>query len=158
MTSQEVLLLCSCLVHQCEYSLQNPKIQTIWGERLIWFCVILVNSTTFKRVIEKRSTESFSGLPYTIALFNCLLYTFYGSPLISNGWDNIVVMVVNAIGLLLECCFVCIYLIFAPPKPKVNIWISPYFLSCKYSLKSRLGKINAIWRNCAYRLALYKML
>lgn len=27
MTSQEVLLLCSCLGHQCEYSLQNPKIQ-----------------------------------------------------------------------------------------------------------------------------------
>lgn len=74
--------------------------------------------TTFKRVIEKRTTESFSGLPYTIALFNCLLYTFYGSPLISNGWDNIVVMVVNGIGLLIECCFVCIYLIFAPPKPK----------------------------------------
>lgn len=74
--------------------------------------------TTFKRVIEKRTTESFSGLPFAIALYNCLLYTFYGSPLISNGWDNIVVMVVNAIGLLLECCFVCIYLIFAPPKPK----------------------------------------
>lgn len=74
--------------------------------------------TTFKRVIQMRSTESFSGFPYAIALYNCLLYTWYGSPLISDGWDNIVVMVVNAIGLLLECCFVGIYLTFAPPKPK----------------------------------------
>eukprot|EP00253_Pinus_taeda_P012422 PITA_12422 len=65
-----------------------------------------------------RSTESFSGFPYAIALYNCILYTWYGSPLISNGWDNIVVMVVNAVGLLLECCFICIYLTFAPPKPK----------------------------------------
>lgn len=77
--------------------------------------------TTFRRVIEKRTTDSFSGLPYAIALFNCLLYTLYGSPLISNGWDNIVVMVVNSIGLLLECCFVCIYLTFAPSKPKRNM-------------------------------------
>lgn len=77
--------------------------------------------TTFKRVIENRSTESFSGFPYAIALFNCLVYTWYGSPLISNGWDNVVVMVVNAIGLLMQCCFVCIYLTFAPPKIKRNM-------------------------------------
>eukprot|EP00253_Pinus_taeda_P033324 PITA_33324 len=68
-----------------------------------------------------RSTESFSGFPYAITLYNCILYTWYGSPLISNGWDNIVVMVVNVVGLLLECCFICIYLTFAPPKPKRKI-------------------------------------
>lgn len=77
--------------------------------------------TTFRRVIEKRTTDGFSGLPYAIALFNCLVYTLYGSPLISNGWDNVVVMIVNSIGLLLECCFVCIYLIFATPKSKRNM-------------------------------------
>ena len=75
-----------------------------------------MNSATFMRIIEKRSTESFSGLPYAIALFNCLIYTLYGSPLISNGWDNVVVMVINGICLLLQCCFICIYLSFAPPK------------------------------------------
>jgi len=73
---------------------------------------------TFKRVIQKRTTEDFSGFPYAVALLNCLLYTYYGSPLISNGWDNLIVMVVNAIGLVIECSFICIYLIFAPPKPK----------------------------------------
>jgi solute carrier family 50 protein (sugar transporter) len=77
--------------------------------------------STFKRVIKKRSTENFSGFPYAIALFNCLLYTWYGSPLISNGWDNAVVMAVNGIGLVLELCFVCIYLTFAPPKSKRNM-------------------------------------
>lgn len=81
--------------------------------------ILTLDRTTFKKVIQMRSTESFSGFPYAIALYNCNLYTWYGSPLISNGWDNIVVMVVNAVGLLLECCFICIYLTFAPPKPKV---------------------------------------
>eukprot|EP00253_Pinus_taeda_P001747 PITA_01747 len=74
--------------------------------------------TTFKRVIQKRSTEDFSGFPYAIALFNCLTYMWYGSPLISNGLENIVVLVVNCLGLLLEFCFISIYLTFAPPKVK----------------------------------------
>lgn len=84
------------------------------------FALIMYSTsiTTFKRVIEKGTTESFSGFPYAIALLNCLIYTLYGSPLISNGWDNVVVMVVNGIGVLLELSFVCIYLTFAPPKSK----------------------------------------
>lgn len=89
------------------------------------FALIMYSTsiTTFKRVIEKRTTERFSGFPYAIALLNCLIYTLYGSPLISNGWDNVVVMVVNGIGVLLELCFVCIYLTFAPPKSKKNMSI-----------------------------------
>lgn len=87
------------------------------------FSLLMYGASTnmFKMVIEKRTTESFSGFPYAIALFNCLVYTWYGSPLISNGWGNVVVMVVNAIGVLLELCFVCIYLTFAPRKTKRNM-------------------------------------
>ncbi|KAJ6868184.1 hypothetical protein NC651_033284 [Populus alba x Populus x berolinensis] len=33
---------------------------------------------TFCRVIRKKSTEEFSCVPYTIALLNCLLYTWKG--------------------------------------------------------------------------------
>ncbi|KAH9308840.1 hypothetical protein KI387_036751, partial [Taxus chinensis] len=88
------------------------------GIALLMYAVPVV---TFKRVIERRSTENFSGVPYLIALFNCLLYTYYGSPLISNGWDNVVVMSVNAVGLLLECCFICVYLLFAPAKTKTTM-------------------------------------
>lgn len=76
---------------------------------------------TFRRVIKKRATEDFSGVPYLIALFNCLLYSYYGSPLISNEWDNLVVMVVNMIGLVLECFFIAIYITFSPPKIRVKM-------------------------------------
>ncbi|GLJ36973.1 hypothetical protein SUGI_0748240 [Cryptomeria japonica] len=75
--------------------------------------------TTFRRIIRKGSTEDFSGTPYAIALFNCLIYSLYGSPLISNEWDNALVMFVNCIGLVLECCFIAIFLIFAPSRTKV---------------------------------------
>ncbi|GLJ30358.1 hypothetical protein SUGI_0600680 [Cryptomeria japonica] len=73
---------------------------------------------TFWGVLMKKTTGEMSGLPYAIGLFNCLVYTWYGSPLISNGWENAFVMGTNAIGFLLQFCFCTIYLLFAPPKSK----------------------------------------
>ncbi|GLJ30344.1 hypothetical protein SUGI_0600340 [Cryptomeria japonica] len=74
--------------------------------------------SNFRRVVKKKTTGEMSGMPYAIGLFNCLIYTLYGSPLISNGWDNALVMGTNAIGFLLQFSFCTIYLLFAPPKSK----------------------------------------
>ncbi|GLJ30353.1 hypothetical protein SUGI_0600600, partial [Cryptomeria japonica] len=75
--------------------------------------------SNFRGVMRKKTTGEMSGLSYAIGLLNYIVYTWYASPLISNGWDNALVMAINAIGLLLQFCFCAIYLIFAPPKPKV---------------------------------------
>ncbi|XP_057845732.1 bidirectional sugar transporter SWEET3b isoform X2 [Cryptomeria japonica] len=72
----------------------------------------------FWRVNKKKTTGEMSGVPYAIGLLNCLVYTLYGSPLISNGWENSLVMGTNALGFLLQFCFCTIYLRFAPPKSK----------------------------------------
>ncbi|GLJ30359.1 hypothetical protein SUGI_0600690 [Cryptomeria japonica] len=77
-----------------------------------------MSRSNFRGVMRKKTTGEMSGLPYAIGLLNCLVYTWYASPLISNGWDNALVMAINAIGLLLQFCFCAIYLLFAPPKPK----------------------------------------
>ncbi|GLJ30345.1 hypothetical protein SUGI_0600350 [Cryptomeria japonica] len=74
--------------------------------------------SNFQRVVKKKTTGEMSGMPYAIGLFNCLIYTLYGSPLISNGWENALVMGTNALGFLLQFCFCTIYLLFAPPKSK----------------------------------------
>ncbi|KAK9103832.1 hypothetical protein Sjap_021086 [Stephania japonica] len=42
----------------------------------------IMSRLTFVKVIKKRSTEEFSCVPYTLALFNCLIYTWYGLPLV----------------------------------------------------------------------------
>lgn len=73
---------------------------------------------TFRKVMVNKTSGEMSGLPYAIGLFNCLVYAWYGSPLISNGWDNALVLAINSIGLLLQCCFCTIYLLFALPKSK----------------------------------------
>ncbi|XP_039065218.1 LOW QUALITY PROTEIN: bidirectional sugar transporter SWEET3-like [Hibiscus syriacus] len=75
---------------------------------------------TFSRVIRKRSTEGFSCIPYIVALSNCLIYTLYGSPVVSYSWENFPVVTINGLGIVLELSFVFIYLLFAPTKAKVK--------------------------------------
>lgn len=76
---------------------------------------------TFRRVIRKRSTEEFSCVPYAVALLNCLLYTWYGLPVVSVKWENFPVVTINGLGILLEASFITTYLVFAPPKTKVSL-------------------------------------
>ncbi|XP_062208285.1 bidirectional sugar transporter SWEET3b [Phragmites australis] len=73
---------------------------------------------TFRRVIKKGNVEEFSCVPYILALFNCLLYTWYGLPVVSSGWENVPVSTINGLGILLETTFICIHIWFAPRKKK----------------------------------------
>jgi len=96
------------------------------------FCLCRV---TFSRVFKKKSTEEFSCFPYVMTLFNCLIYTWYGLPIVSHLWENLPLVTINGVGILLESIFIFIYFYYASPKEKV-----------KYSLESygtfSLGKIK----------------
>ncbi|KAF7830673.1 bidirectional sugar transporter SWEET3 [Senna tora] len=78
-------------------------------------------TVTFKRVIRKKSTEEFSCLPYVIGLLNCLLYTWYGLPVVSYKWENFPLVTVNGVGIALELSYVIIYFWYASPKGKVKV-------------------------------------
>ncbi|XP_061360130.1 bidirectional sugar transporter SWEET3-like [Gastrolobium bilobum] len=78
-------------------------------------------TVTFKRVIRKKSTEEFSCIPYIIALLNCLLFTWYGLPVVSNNWENFPLVTVNAVGIVFELSYVLIYFWYASAKGKVNV-------------------------------------
>ncbi|XVF53440.1 hypothetical protein PTKIN_Ptkin05aG0099600 [Pterospermum kingtungense] len=75
---------------------------------------------TFSKVIRKRSTEEFSCVPYIVALSNCLLYTWYGLPVVSYRWENFPVITINGLGIILELSFIFIYLWFAPIRGKIK--------------------------------------
>ncbi|CAD6233243.1 unnamed protein product [Miscanthus lutarioriparius] len=64
---------------------------------------------TFRRVVKKGNVEEFSCVPYILALLNCLLYTWYGLPVVSSGWENLPVATINGLGILLEITFIGIY-------------------------------------------------
>ncbi|PIA50804.1 hypothetical protein AQUCO_01200215v1 [Aquilegia coerulea] len=76
---------------------------------------------TFKRVIKNKSTEEFSVVPYVAALLNSVLYTLYGSPLASVGWENVHVFTINAIGCFMETAFIAIYFWYATPTKKITV-------------------------------------
>ncbi|GAB2214245.1 hypothetical protein Droror1_Dr00018586 [Drosera rotundifolia] len=77
---------------------------------------------TFARVIRKKSTEEFSCVPYIIALLNSLFYSWYGSPVVSHGWQNFPIITIDGTGVVLELCFISIYFWFCPPKMKIRVF------------------------------------
>lgn len=76
---------------------------------------------TFARVIKKRSTEKFSCIPYIITLANCLLYTWYGLPIVSNKWENFPLVTINGLGILFEFSFISIYFWFSEARKKIKV-------------------------------------
>ncbi|XP_074584005.1 bidirectional sugar transporter SWEET1a-like [Curcuma longa] len=81
--------------------------------------LFLAPVVTFRRIIKKRSTEDFSGVPYTMTLLNCLLSAWYGLPFVSP--NNILVSTVNGAGAAVEAIYVVIFLVFAPKKGKAKM-------------------------------------
>lgn len=80
---------------------------------------------TFKKVLQKKNTEGFSCIPYIMAMFNCLVYAWYGMPVVSSGWENFPLITINGLGILLEVSFVSIYLWFSSMEQKK---VNCYFL------------------------------
>ncbi|XP_060198440.1 bidirectional sugar transporter SWEET1-like [Lycium barbarum] len=81
--------------------------------------LFLAPMITFKRIIMKRSTEKFSGVPYLMSLFNCLFSAWYGLPFVSP--NNKLLTVLASVGGALEAIYVLIFLIFSPKKEKFKI-------------------------------------
>jgi solute carrier family 50 protein (sugar transporter) len=87
----------------------------------IFLCtVILFSRLTFKRVIKEASVGEFSCLPYILALLSALTWSWYGFPVVSNGWENLSLFGTCAIGVIFEMSFIIIYIWYAPREKKVG--------------------------------------
>lgn len=125
-----MLLLCCFMLHQCNVNISlhihaciHIYTHTYIHDKQIYVLYSLI----FTRVIRKRSTEEFSCIPYIVALSNCLLYTWYGLPVVSYKWENFPVVTINGLGIILELSFIFIYLWFAPTRGKASFLIKPCF-------------------------------
>ncbi|KAG6388608.1 hypothetical protein SASPL_150040 [Salvia splendens] len=90
----------------------------IFGNAFALF-LFLAPLITFKRIVKKRSTEQFSGVPYVMTLLNCLLSAWYGMPFVSP--NNLLVSTINGTGAVIETVYVMIFILFAPKKEKTKI-------------------------------------
>lgn len=110
-----------CSTYVCTSHPQIPYMIRIYF--ICYLCLSMCSENhrlTFRRVIKKGSVEEFSCVPYILALFNCLLYTWYGLPVVSSGWENSTVSSINGLGILLEIAFISIYTWFAPRERKAS--------------------------------------
>ncbi|KAG2299208.1 hypothetical protein Bca52824_035680 [Brassica carinata] len=78
---------------------------------------------TFSRVFKKKSTEEFSCFPYVMTLFNCLIYTWYGLPIVSHRWENFPLVTINGVGIVLESIFIFVHFCYASPKEKIKVGV-----------------------------------
>ncbi|KAH9317293.1 hypothetical protein KI387_019062, partial [Taxus chinensis] len=81
--------------------------------------LFVVPAITFFSVVRRGSTDEYSGIPYVAALSNCLVYTWYGLPIVTP--NNVLVSSVNGCGAVLETLYISLYLAYSPTKYRMKI-------------------------------------
>ncbi|KAG9131415.1 hypothetical protein Leryth_025706 [Lithospermum erythrorhizon] len=93
---------------------------------------------TFVKVVKKKSSDGYSCVPYILALYNSSLYTWYGLPIVSLGWENFLLVAINSIGILFEISFISIFFNYATSAGRSPncigspLGILQLMLYCKY--------------------------
>jgi solute carrier family 50 protein (sugar transporter) len=86
---------------------------------VISFGLFLVPVQTFVKIYKKKDVEEFSPDPYLATLLNCMLWTFYGLPLVHP--HSMLVVTINGIGLAIEAIYLITYFVYAPSKKRLRM-------------------------------------
>ncbi|VAH21903.1 unnamed protein product [Triticum turgidum subsp. durum] len=78
---------------------------------VISFGLFLSPVPTFWRIIKAKDVEEFKPDPYLATLLNCMLWVFYGLPIVHP--NSILVVTINGIGLVIESAYLIIFFIYA---------------------------------------------
>ncbi|XP_024525438.1 bidirectional sugar transporter SWEET1 [Selaginella moellendorffii] len=112
---------------------------------------------TFIRIAKKKSTESFSSVPYIASLLNCILWVLYGSPINKNA---MLVVTINGLGTVLNVIYVLLFLFYARKSPKAlyrifktkSVEFLPFYLCLTVFINSALWFVYALLKHDIYIL------
>ncbi|TXG46289.1 hypothetical protein EZV62_028209 [Acer yangbiense] len=121
----------------------------------------LLGMPTFYMIYKKKSSEGYQSIPYVAALCSSILFLYYG--FLKSVF---LIISINSIGCAIESAYLIFYLIYAPPKEKVNYlfymsnfsvpvhhsaWrFSPLKSSYKYTLYLSISIKQYIQRNTRF--------
>ncbi|XP_039009952.1 bidirectional sugar transporter SWEET8-like [Hibiscus syriacus] len=71
---------------------------------------------TFYRIYKKKAVEEFQAIRYLVTVMNCISWCFYGLPFVKK--DNLLVLTINAVGLVIELMYLTVYVIYANDQKK----------------------------------------
>ncbi|XWS32779.1 hypothetical protein CRYUN_Cryun22dG0018800 [Craigia yunnanensis] len=74
---------------------------------------------TFKNIYKKKAVEEFKPDPYIATVMNCMLWIFYGLPIVHP--DSTLVVTINGVGLAMELIYLTIFFIYAPKKGRLKV-------------------------------------
>ncbi|WOL02911.1 bidirectional sugar transporter SWEET6a-like [Canna indica] len=86
---------------------------------VISFGLFMSPVPTFIAIIKKKSVEQFSPVPYLATLLNCMLWVFYGLPIVHP--NSLLVVTINGTGLVLEGIYLTIFFIYAPRNGRLKV-------------------------------------
>ena len=70
------------------------------------------------KIIKRKDVEEFLPDPYLATLLNCMLWVFYGLPIVHP--NSILVVTINGVGLVVEGVYLIIFFIYSPNKKRVS--------------------------------------
>ncbi|KAE8695635.1 Cyclophilin 38 isoform 1 [Hibiscus syriacus] len=80
------------------------------------FSFLFVMRLTFYRIYKKKAVEEFQAIRYLVTVMNCISWCFYGLPFVKK--DNLLVLTINAVGLVIELMYLTVYVIYANDQKK----------------------------------------
>ncbi|KAK4257091.1 hypothetical protein QN277_006724 [Acacia crassicarpa] len=78
---------------------------------IISFCLFLSPVPTFVKIYKAKSVQQFKPDIYLATIVNCLMWVFYGTPLVTK--NNVLVVTTNAVGFVIEMTYVAIFFIYS---------------------------------------------
>ncbi|XVF58094.1 hypothetical protein PTKIN_Ptkin07bG0034900 [Pterospermum kingtungense] len=98
---------------------------------------------TFLKIYKQKAVEEFKPDPYVATVMNCMLWVFYGLPIVHP--DSTLVVTINGTGLVMELIYLTIFFIYAPKKGQVIGWlcVEILFLGVVASCTLLLAKTHA---------------
>ncbi|XP_010924221.1 bidirectional sugar transporter SWEET6b [Elaeis guineensis] len=83
------------------------------------FGLFLSPLPTFVKITKRKAVEDFSAIPYLATVLNCMLWVFYGLPVVHP--NSILIVTINGVGLVLEAIYLAVFFIYAPNRSRLKV-------------------------------------